>query len=244
MIPDSIEVKMKVTAAIGADQQAGKHIVFSIVGAALTDFATFLLHLLIDSPLDDRLMDILEHHPILTVIVDPLLILVPEIPDGGRRGGKEEFDGADGQPEYAQRRRSRQIPPHLRLDNALPERNAPPRRKPNINEAPQQRHRQKIHRAPMSARNDPRGHSADDQKRRKAAGQDLPFFSAPSQNHLPEWVSVCKAYHTEEAIARKAAISIPLARFSGIGIAMQDPIWYTGQEENWKNRGLGKEWAA
>ena len=40
------------------------------------------------------------------------------------------------------------------------------------------------------------------------------------------------------------AISIPLARFSGIGIAMQDPIWYAGQEENWKNRGLGKEWAA
>ena len=30
------------------------------------------------------------------------------------------------------------------------------------------------------------------------------------------------------------AISIPLARFSGIGIAMQDPIWYAGQEENWK----------
>ena len=111
------------------------------------------------------------------------VIAIPEISDGSRRGGKEEFDGADGQPEYAQRRHRRQIPPHLRLDNALPKRNAPPRRKPNINEAPQQRHRQKIH-------------------------------------------------------------SIPLARFSGIGIAMQDPIWYAGQEENWKNRGLGKEWAA
>ena len=115
-----IEVKMKVAAAIGADKQAGKHIVFSVVGAALADFAPLLLHLLIHSTLDDRLMDVLEHHPILTVIVDPLLILVPEIPDGGRRGGKEEFDGADGQPEYAQRRRRRQIPPHLRLDNALP----------------------------------------------------------------------------------------------------------------------------
>ena len=178
-----IEVKVKVAAAIGADQQAGKHIVFSIVGATLTDFAPLLLHLLIHSTLDDRLMDVLEHHPILAVIVDSLLILVPEIPDGSRRGGKEEFDGADGQPEYAQRRRRRQIPPHLRLDNALPERNATPRRKPNINEAPQQRHRQKIH-------------------------------------------------------------STPLARFSGIGIAMHDPIWYAGQEENWKNRGLGKEWAA
>ena len=71
-----IEVKVKVTAAIGADQQAGKHIVFSIVGAALTDFAPLLLHLRIHSTLDDRLMDVLEHHPILTVIVDSLLILV------------------------------------------------------------------------------------------------------------------------------------------------------------------------
>ena len=71
-----IEVKVKVAAAIGADQQAGKHIVFSIVGAALTDFAPLLLHLLIHSTLDDRLMDVLEHHPILTVIVDSLLILV------------------------------------------------------------------------------------------------------------------------------------------------------------------------
>lgn len=49
---------------------------FSIVGAALTDFAPLLLHLRIHSTLDDRLMDVLEHHPILTVIVDSLLILV------------------------------------------------------------------------------------------------------------------------------------------------------------------------
>ena len=96
----------------------------------------------------------------------------------------------------------------------------------------------------MPARDDPRRNGADNQKCYNAAGQNIPFFSAPSQNHLPKWVSVCKAYHTEEAIARKAAISIPLARFSGIGIAMQDPIWYAGQEENWKDRGLGKKWAA
>ncbi len=49
---------------------------FSVVGAALADFAPLLLQLLIDSTLDDRLMDVLEHYPILTVIVDPLLILV------------------------------------------------------------------------------------------------------------------------------------------------------------------------
>ena len=69
-------MEVKVAAAIGTDQQTGKHIVFSVVGAALTDFTPLLLHLLIDSTLDDRLMDVLEHHPILTVIVDSLLILV------------------------------------------------------------------------------------------------------------------------------------------------------------------------
>lgn len=71
-----VEVKVKVAAAVGADQQAGKHIVFSVVGAAACGFCPVLLHLLIHSTLDDRHMDVLEHHPILTVIVDSLLILV------------------------------------------------------------------------------------------------------------------------------------------------------------------------
>ena len=108
---------------------------------------------------------------------------------------------------------------------------------PIIDQAPQQRHRQKIHSVPMSARNGPRCNSADDQKRHNAAGKNVPFFSAPSQNHLPEWVSVCKAYHTEKPIARKAATSIPLARFSGIGIAVWDPIWFAGQEEGTRSGG-------
>ncbi len=39
-------------------------------------------------------------------------------------------------------------------------------------------------------------------------------FSAPSQNHLPEWVSVCKAYRTERTIARKAPrLYHPLSSF-------------------------------
>ena len=101
-------------------------------------------------------------------------------------------------------RRRCQIPPHLLLCNALPERNAPPRHKTNIDETPQQRHRQKIRRIPMPARDDPRRNGADNQKYYNAAGQNIPFFSAPSQNHLPKWVSVCKAYHTEEPIARRA----------------------------------------
>lgn len=172
------------------------------------------------------------------------VIAIPEIPDGGRRGGKEEFDGADGQPEYAQRRRRRQIPPHLRLNDPLPERNAPPGHETDINEAPQQRHWQKIRRLPMPARNDPRSHSADDQKRRNAAGQDLPFFLRRHKITCPHGFLYAKHTIREKPIARKAAISIPLARFSGIGIAGWDPMWYAGQEENWKNRGLGKEWAA
>lgn len=71
-----IEVEVKVAAAVRTDKEAGKHIVFSVVGTALTDFAALLLYLLIDDSLDDRLMDILKHLPIFTVIVDPLLILV------------------------------------------------------------------------------------------------------------------------------------------------------------------------
>ena len=71
-----VEMEVEVIAAIDTHQQTGKHIVFSVVGAALADFAPLLLHLLIHSTLDDRLMDVLEHHPILTVIVDSFLILV------------------------------------------------------------------------------------------------------------------------------------------------------------------------
>ena len=104
------------------------------------------------------------------------IIAVPEIADGGGCGGKEEFDGSDRQPEHAQRRRHRQIPAHLRLHNALPKRNAPPRHKPDINEAPQQRYRQKIRRVPMPARDDACQNGADDQKRHNAASENIPFF--------------------------------------------------------------------
>lgn len=117
------------------------------------------------------------------------IIAVPEVSDGGRRGGKEKLDRPDAQPEHAVRRRRRQIPPHLRLHNALPERNAPPRHEADVDQAPQQRHRQEVRSLPMPARNDARGHGADDQKRRNAAGQNLAFFCA-SSNHLPEWLFI------------------------------------------------------
>ena len=71
-----IEMEMQVVSAIGTDQQTGKHILFALVGAALADFTPFLLNLLPHGAVNDRLMDILENHPIFTVIFDPLLVLV------------------------------------------------------------------------------------------------------------------------------------------------------------------------
>ena len=71
-----IEMEMQVVSAIGTDQQTGKHILFALVGAALADFTPFLLNLLPHGAVNDRLMDILENHLILTVIFDPLLVLV------------------------------------------------------------------------------------------------------------------------------------------------------------------------
>ena len=71
-----IEMKMQVVSAIGTDQQTGKHILFALVGAALADFAPLLLHLLKYGSFDDRLVDILEDDPILTVILQPLFVFV------------------------------------------------------------------------------------------------------------------------------------------------------------------------
>ncbi len=48
----------------------------AFVGAALADFALFLLHLLKDGPFNDRLVDVLEDDAILTVILQLLFVLV------------------------------------------------------------------------------------------------------------------------------------------------------------------------
>ena len=71
-----IEMEMQVVSAIGTDQQPGKHILFALVGAALADFAPFLLNLLPHGTVNDRLMDVFENHPIFTVIFDPLLVFI------------------------------------------------------------------------------------------------------------------------------------------------------------------------
>jgi hypothetical protein len=51
----------------------------AFVGAALADFALFLLHLLKDGPFNDRLVDVLEDDAILTVILQFLFVLVCRI---------------------------------------------------------------------------------------------------------------------------------------------------------------------
>ena len=48
----------------------------AFVGAAFADFAPLLLHLLKYGPFDDRLVDVLEDDPILTVILQPFFVLV------------------------------------------------------------------------------------------------------------------------------------------------------------------------
>ena len=71
-----IEMEVKIAAAISTDQKAGEHVVLAFVGAALADFSPLLLHLLKYGPFDDRLVDVLEDDPILTVILQPLFVLV------------------------------------------------------------------------------------------------------------------------------------------------------------------------
>ena len=71
-----IEMEVQVVPAVGADQKAGEHIAFPLMGAALADLATLLLDLLKDCPLNDGFVDILEDDPVFPVIGKPLFVLV------------------------------------------------------------------------------------------------------------------------------------------------------------------------
>ena len=71
-----IEMEVQVVSAVSTDQKAGEHVVLAFVGAALADFSPLLLHLLKYGPFDNRLVDVLEDDPILTVILQPLFVLV------------------------------------------------------------------------------------------------------------------------------------------------------------------------
>ena len=71
-----IEMEVEIAATISTYQQAGKHIAFPIARAALADFAPFLLNLLPHGTIYDRFVDVLENDPVLTIILNPLFVLV------------------------------------------------------------------------------------------------------------------------------------------------------------------------
>lgn len=71
-----IEMKVQIVPAVGTDQKPGEHIALAFVGAALANFAPLLLHLFKNRPFDNRLVNILEDDPILTVILQPLFVFV------------------------------------------------------------------------------------------------------------------------------------------------------------------------
>ena len=71
-----IEMEVQVVPAVGADQKAGEHIAFSLMGTALADLAPLLLDLLKDCPLNDGFVDTLEDDPVFPVIGKPLFVLV------------------------------------------------------------------------------------------------------------------------------------------------------------------------
>ena len=71
-----IEVKVQIAAAVCADKQAGEHIVFSVAGTAFAHLSTLLLYLLKHGTFNNGFVNILEHHPIFWVVMNPLLVLV------------------------------------------------------------------------------------------------------------------------------------------------------------------------
>ena len=71
-----IEMEVEIAATVSAHQEAGEHIAFPIVCPALTYLTTLLLHLLPNTPVNDRLMHIFEHNPVFTVVVNALFVFV------------------------------------------------------------------------------------------------------------------------------------------------------------------------
>ena len=64
-----VKVIVQVVPTIRADQQAAENVSFAVFWLALTDFAAFLLNLLPNGTLDNRLMHILENHIWIMVVL-------------------------------------------------------------------------------------------------------------------------------------------------------------------------------
>ena len=71
-----IEMVMEVVSAVGTNQETRKHIFLSIVGTPSASRSSFLLHLLPHGTINDRFVYVLENDPILTVIINPFLVLI------------------------------------------------------------------------------------------------------------------------------------------------------------------------
>lgn len=70
-----IEMIPQVVAAIGTDQQAGKHIFLAVACFTLTGLAALLLNFFPVSAGENRLMYVLENRPVLLGVGNPFLQL-------------------------------------------------------------------------------------------------------------------------------------------------------------------------
>ena len=71
-----IEMVMEVVSAVCTNQKTRKHIFLSIIGTPPTPRSSFLLYLLPHGTINDRFVYVLENDPILTVIINPFLVLI------------------------------------------------------------------------------------------------------------------------------------------------------------------------
>ena len=71
-----IEMVMEVVSAVGTNQKTRKHIFLSIARPPSAPCSSFLLHLLPHGTINDRFVYVLENDPILTVIINPFLVLI------------------------------------------------------------------------------------------------------------------------------------------------------------------------
>jgi len=71
-----IEMEMQIVFAIGADKQAGKHILFALVGNALAYLAALLLYLFLCGPVNNSFVNVFENSPILRVVFKAFFVFV------------------------------------------------------------------------------------------------------------------------------------------------------------------------
>ena len=71
-----VEVVIQIVPTVRANQEAAEDVPLRILRFALTHLAALFLNLFPDSAVNNGFVNILEHHPILPGVVDPLFVLV------------------------------------------------------------------------------------------------------------------------------------------------------------------------